>query len=277
MPPGPAGWAPRGGQVPQISPSHRPGICRTSPSGGPAPPPAGWAPREAVAAGHARAWPGLVGGIGPERTPGPAGPGRRISGGEPMAGNQQNREGSNRQNGPGQMTASDRIPQVLVVDDEPNIRELVQVALKFHGCAVSTAGHRGRCAAAGGVIPAGPDRPGRGPAGPRRLRGVPAAAGRRQRGAGDLPDRPGHLVRHRDRAGARRGRLRHQAVLGGGAGRQGPCRAAPGLAVQPRAEPRKATPSCASATWNSTSHGGACTGPACRWTCRPPSSGCSPT
>ncbi len=37
------------------------------------------------------------------------------------------------------MTASDRIPQVLVVDDEPNIRELVQVALKFHGCAVSTA------------------------------------------------------------------------------------------------------------------------------------------
>jgi two-component system OmpR family response regulator len=37
------------------------------------------------------------------------------------------------------MTADDRIPQVLVVDDEPNIRELVQVALRFHGCAVSTA------------------------------------------------------------------------------------------------------------------------------------------
>jgi len=37
------------------------------------------------------------------------------------------------------MTANERIPQVLVVDDEPNIRELVQVALKFHGCAVSTA------------------------------------------------------------------------------------------------------------------------------------------
>jgi two-component system OmpR family response regulator len=33
----------------------------------------------------------------------------------------------------------DRIPQVLVVDDEPNIRELVQVALKFHGCSVTTA------------------------------------------------------------------------------------------------------------------------------------------
>ena len=37
------------------------------------------------------------------------------------------------------MTDNDRIPQVLVVNDEPNIRELVQVALKFHGCAVSTA------------------------------------------------------------------------------------------------------------------------------------------
>jgi two-component system OmpR family response regulator len=37
------------------------------------------------------------------------------------------------------MTQNDRIPQVLVVDDEPNIRELVQVALRFHGCAVTTA------------------------------------------------------------------------------------------------------------------------------------------
>ena len=36
------------------------------------------------------------------------------------------------------MAAGDPIPTVLVVDDEPNIRELVQVALKFHGCAVTT-------------------------------------------------------------------------------------------------------------------------------------------
>jgi two-component system, OmpR family, response regulator len=36
------------------------------------------------------------------------------------------------------MTDGDRIPKVLVVDDELNIRELVQVALKFHGCAVTT-------------------------------------------------------------------------------------------------------------------------------------------
>src|SRR6204780_345638 len=38
------------------------------------------------------------------------------------------------------MTDNDRIPQVLVVEDEPNIRELVQVALKFHGCSVTPAG-----------------------------------------------------------------------------------------------------------------------------------------
>jgi len=38
------------------------------------------------------------------------------------------------------MSDKDQIPQVLVVDDEPNIRELVQVALKFHGCSVTTAG-----------------------------------------------------------------------------------------------------------------------------------------
>jgi two-component system, OmpR family, response regulator len=37
------------------------------------------------------------------------------------------------------MTDNKRIPRVLVVDDEPNIRELVQVALNFHGCTVLTA------------------------------------------------------------------------------------------------------------------------------------------
>jgi two-component system, OmpR family, response regulator len=37
------------------------------------------------------------------------------------------------------MTEAERIPRVLVVDDEFNIRELVQVALKFHGCSVSAA------------------------------------------------------------------------------------------------------------------------------------------
>ena len=35
------------------------------------------------------------------------------------------------------MTDGEPIPKVLVVDDEPSIRELVQVALKFHGCMVT--------------------------------------------------------------------------------------------------------------------------------------------
>ena len=37
------------------------------------------------------------------------------------------------------MAENNHIPKVLVVDDEPNIRELVQVALSFHGCTVVTA------------------------------------------------------------------------------------------------------------------------------------------
>ena len=37
------------------------------------------------------------------------------------------------------MADGDQIPKVLVVDDELNIRELVQVALKFHGCLVTLA------------------------------------------------------------------------------------------------------------------------------------------
>jgi len=45
--------------------------------------------------------------------------------------------GHNRASEP--MTDDEQIPRVLVVDDEPGIRELVQVALKFHGCAVATA------------------------------------------------------------------------------------------------------------------------------------------
>ncbi len=62
------------------------------------------------------------------------------------------------------MTENDRIPQVLVVDDEPNIRELVQVALKF----------------------------------------LPAAARGRERGAGHLPHCARHLLGYRHRPCHRR-------------------------------------------------------------------------
>src|ERR1035438_7250673 len=37
------------------------------------------------------------------------------------------------------MTGYDPIARVIGAEDEPNIRELVQVALRFHGCAVTTA------------------------------------------------------------------------------------------------------------------------------------------
>ena len=97
------------------------------------------------------------------------------------------------------MTDNDQIPQVLVVDDEPNIRELVQVALKFHGCSVTTAA-TGKDA----LRQADADRPDLivldvmlpdldGFEVCRRLR------------AADLPDRPGHLLGHRHRPGPRRG------------------------------------------------------------------------
>ena len=36
------------------------------------------------------------------------------------------------------MAEAVRNPKVLIIDDEPNIRELVQVALNFHGFAVTT-------------------------------------------------------------------------------------------------------------------------------------------
>src|SRR3984957_19345264 len=61
----------------------------------------------------------------------------RTARGEGSAGSRQ--AGPSRASAQDVMTENDRIPQVLVVDDEPNIRELVQVALKFHGCSVTTA------------------------------------------------------------------------------------------------------------------------------------------
>jgi two-component system, OmpR family, response regulator len=57
------------------------------------------------------------------------------------------------------MTDADRLPRVLVVDDEPNIRELVQVALKFHGFSVTTAASGADALRLAGPEPAGPGQP----------------------------------------------------------------------------------------------------------------------
>src|SRR6266581_3313105 len=76
------------------------------------------------------------------------------------------------------MTDNDRIPQVLVVDDEPNIRELVQVALKFHGCAVSTAaGGMDAIRQAEALRPDPPPGRGGGPGGRRLLPPPPVGGG----------------------------------------------------------------------------------------------------
>jgi len=51
------------------------------------------------------------------------------------------------------MTGTGRNPRVLVVDDEPNIRDLVQVALKFHGCSVAVAASGGEALRQAGSDP----------------------------------------------------------------------------------------------------------------------------
>ena len=122
-------------------PPHRVADSRPVPPGprGMGPAGVGRSPDPAVSAGQGSAGPRPRG--GQHRLPRDGPRGRRWHAwARSRAGEPAEWWASNRQNGPGQMTASDRIPQVLVVDDEPNIRELVQVALKFHGCAVSTAG-----------------------------------------------------------------------------------------------------------------------------------------
>ena len=129
------------------------------------------------------------------------------------------------------MTDAERIPRVLVVDDEPNIRELVQVALKFHGCAVSTAANGTDAMRQADTVKPDlivldvmlPD-----------IDGFEVC--RRLRAAGN--EVPVIFLTARDtssdtrhRARDRRRRLRHQAVLRRGAGRPGPGGAAAGRQV----------------------------------------------
>ena len=116
---------------------------------------------------------------------------------------------------------------LLVVDDEPFLRDAVAASLRFLGFEVTTA------ETGTGALRLARDRPfdlrraGRDAARRRRLRGGAPAARRRQPGAGDLPDRPGHPGRQGDRADPRRRRLPDQAVRAGGTGGQDPHRAAP--------------------------------------------------
>ena len=155
------------------------------------------------------------------------------------------------------MAESAQNPRVLVVDDEPNIRELVQVALNFHGCAVTT-GATGQDALQLAAFDPDlivldvmlPDIDG--------FEVLPAAAV----GGNDVPviflTARDATVGHRHRADDRRRRLHHQAVLGRGPGRAGARGAAPHRAPgRPRAgaaeaAARTSSPPCASPTWSST-------------------------
>ena len=176
------------------------------------------------------------------------------------------------------MTDNDQIPQVLVVDDEPNIRELVQVALKFHGCSVTTAA-TGKDA----LRQAEADRP--------NLIVLDVM----------LPDMDGFEVCRRLRAAGNEVPVifltardtSSDTVTGlalGGDDYVTKPFSVEALVARVRAVLRRASRerarrsartatgrSCAPGTWNSTRHAGPCTGPASRSSCPRPSSACSRT
>ena len=177
------------------------------------------------------------------------------------------------------MTDSDHIPAVLVVDDEPNIRELVQVALQFHGCSVTTAA-TGKDA----LRQAETERP------DLIVLDVmlPDLDGfevcRRLRSAGN--EVPVIFLTARDTSSDTVTGL----ALGGDDYVTKPF-SVESLVARVRAVLRRAartasptaaraapTPGrCGPATWSSTSRAGPCTGRGTRSSCRPLSSGCSPT
>ena len=79
--------------------------------------------------------------------------------------------------------------RLLVVDDEPNIRELLSASLRYAGLRGGHGGRRPAGAGAGRVVPPRPAGARRDDAGPRRLRRRPPAAAVRPAHAGPLPDR----------------------------------------------------------------------------------------
>ena len=90
-----------------------------------------------------------------------------------------------------------------------------RTSLRYEGFEVEEATHRAGGAGHGPGAHPRPDRARRDAARPRRAGGDPAAAGRRDPGAGPLPHRPGRPRRQAGRADHRRRRLRHQALLPG--------------------------------------------------------------
>ena len=116
--------------------------------------------------------------------------------------------------------------RLLVVEDDPNIVELLSASLRFAGFTVQTAASGGCRRRLRARIPPRSCRTRRDAARPRRIRGGQAHAGRGRPYAGGVPDRSGRDRGQDPRSHARRRRLRHQAVQPRGADRADPCRAA---------------------------------------------------
>ena len=89
---------------------------------------------------------------------------------------------------PAGATTSEDPTRVLVVDDEPNITELVSLGLRYEGVRREQRSRRSRGAAGCSRVQAGADDPRCDDAGHRRSRGRASDAGGEHLDAGDLPD-----------------------------------------------------------------------------------------
>ena len=126
----------------------------------------------------------------------------------------------------GSMSSTLATATVLVVDDEPMVREVVARYLELDGIHVHEAADGAAALGLAGRPPPRPRRARRHAAGRRRAQ-HPAPPARGRRRPGDPAHRPGRGGRSRPRARARRRRLRRQAVLPARARRPGAHRAAP--------------------------------------------------
>ena len=140
-------------------------------------------------------------------------------------------------------------PTVLVVDDEPIVREVVARYLQRDGFVVHEAGDGAAAVEWLAAAPPGPGRARHHAAGHRRA-DDPAPAPRRRRRAGDPADGARRRGRPRRRPRARRRRLRGQAVLAPGA-RRARCATCCGGPTRPPS-PRRRTGSSSTAACAST-------------------------
>ena len=127
--------------------------------------------------------------------------------------------------------------RVLVVDDEPNIVDVVTMALRFQGFSVESAGTGAQALAAVRVLPPAPHRARRDAARHGGLRRRPAPRGAARSRADHLPDRARRDRGQDPRAEPRRRRLRHQALQPRGARRADPVDPAPHRGGRARVQP----------------------------------------